>query len=60
MALQNGIVFGRPKAIVMEEFKQIYDPWKSGEITAVKAMQEIGIKKTTFYKLVKEHEGPLK
>lgn len=26
-----------------------------GEMTAVKAMQEAGVKKTTFYKLVKEY-----
>ncbi|MGM0878650.1 MAG: hypothetical protein ACQEWV_29190 [Bacillota bacterium] len=29
-------------------------------MTAVKAMGELGIKKTTFYKLVKEHEKDLK
>lgn len=34
--------------------------WKSGEMTAVKAMQEIGVKKTTFYKLVREYEGSSK
>ncbi|PUB02496.1 hypothetical protein C8K15_1091, partial [Paenisporosarcina sp. OV554] len=27
--------------------------------TAVKAMQEIGVKKTTFYKLVREYEESL-
>ncbi|MFE4706919.1 hypothetical protein ACWGJQ_23205 [Peribacillus simplex] len=56
MALQNGVPFGRPKATVTEEFKQFYDLWKSGEITAVKAMAELGVKKTTFYKLVKDYE----
>ncbi|WP_322789588.1 tripartite tricarboxylate transporter substrate-binding protein [Paenisporosarcina antarctica] len=35
---------------------EAYTSWKSGEITAVKAMQEIGVKKTTFYKLVREYE----
>ena len=51
VALQNGTIFGRPKVTVTEEFKEAYASWKSGEITAVKAMQEIGVKKTTFYKL---------
>ena len=60
LALKNGTVFGRPKARVTEEFKEVYDCWKSGEITAVKAMEELDIKKTTFYKLVKEHEKDLK
>jgi DNA invertase Pin-like site-specific DNA recombinase len=59
LALKNGAVFGRPKAQVTEEFKEVYDRWKSGEITAVKAMQEIGVKKTTFYKLVREYEETL-
>lgn len=60
LALQNGTAFGRPKAAITEEFEQVYNQWKSGEIKAVEAMQEIGVKKTTFYKLVKEHEGTLK
>ena len=60
LALKNGVAFGRPKVQVTEEFKEVYDRWKSGEITAVKAMEELDIKKTTFYKLVKEHEKDLK
>lgn len=60
LALKNGTVFGRPKAQVTEEFKEVYDRWKSGEITAVKAMEELDIKKTTFYKIVKEREKDLK
>ncbi|USK62507.1 recombinase family protein [Peribacillus asahii] len=60
LALQNGVAFGRPKATVTEEFKQVYHRWKNGEMTAVKAMEELGIKKTTFYKLVKEYEKDLK
>jgi DNA invertase Pin-like site-specific DNA recombinase len=59
VALQNGVAFGRPKATITEEFKQAYNRWKSGEITAVSAMQEIGVKKTTFYKLVREYERAL-
>jgi DNA invertase Pin-like site-specific DNA recombinase len=59
LALQNGTVFGRPKVTLTEEFVQVYNRWKAGEMTAVKAMQEIGVKKTTFYKLVKEYEGVL-
>jgi len=60
LALQNGVAFGRPKATVTEEFKEVYRQWKNGEMTAVKAMEELGIKKTTFYKLVKEYEKDLK
>ncbi|MFE4897935.1 recombinase family protein [Peribacillus butanolivorans] len=60
VALKNGVSFGRPKAQVTEEFKEVYDSWKAGEMTAVKAMAELGVKKTTFYKLVKEFEGDFK
>ena len=60
VALQNGVAFGRPKVQVTEEFKEVYDRWKSEEITAVKGMEELGVKKTTFYKLVKEYEKDFK
>ncbi|WP_311609776.1 hypothetical protein [Peribacillus simplex] len=58
--MQNGVPFGRPKAQVTEEFKEFYDLWKAGEMTAVKAMSELGVKKTSFYKLVKEYENDFK
>jgi DNA invertase Pin-like site-specific DNA recombinase len=56
VALKNGVAFGRPKVQVTEEFKEVYNRWKAGGMTAVKAMGELGVKKTTFYKLVKEYE----
>jgi hypothetical protein len=34
----------------------VYHRWKAGEMTAVKDMQEVDLKKTTFYKLVREYE----
>jgi len=57
VAQQNGVQFGRPKAEVSEEFIQAYTQWKAGEITATKAMEQAGMKRTTFYKLIKEYEG---
>lgn len=56
LALKNGIQFGRPTIFVSEEFKGVYKKWKAGELTAVEAMQEAGVKKTSFYKLVKVFE----
>ena len=56
LALQNGIQFGRPAVFVSEEFKEVYRKWKANELTAVEAMQEAGVKKTSFYKLVKALE----
>ncbi|QKX52789.1 recombinase family protein (plasmid) [Planococcus glaciei] len=44
LALKNGIQFGRTPVLVSEEFKEVYRKWKSGELTAVEAMQETGVK----------------
>ncbi len=55
-ALANGIKFGRPSIEITPEFIQAYRKWITGEITAVNAMNEAGLKKTTFYKMVKEYE----
>ena len=60
LALQNGVAFGRSKVQTTEEFKEVYNRWKAGEMTAVKVMGELGVKKTTFYKLVKEYEKEFK
>ncbi|MFC4713432.1 recombinase family protein [Planococcus dechangensis] len=56
LALKNGIQFGRTPVLVSEEFKEVYSKWKARELTAVEAMQEAGVKKTSFYKLVKALE----
>ena len=56
-ALSNGVIFGRPPIEITNEFIQSYRKWQSGEITAVKAMEEADMKKTSFYKMVKKYEG---
>lgn len=48
--------FGRPKAQYPAEWKVTYKAWKDGQITATAAMEKMGIKRTTFYKLVKRYE----
>ncbi len=55
-AKASGKYLGRPKANFPENWENIYNEWKSGSISAVKAMQLLGLKKTTFYKLVKIYE----
>lgn len=55
-AKASGKYLGRPKANFPENWENIYNEWKSGSITAVQAMKNIGLKKTTFYKLVKNYE----
>ncbi|WP_340701657.1 recombinase family protein [Brevibacillus borstelensis] len=63
IAKENGKHLGRPKvtldALSKEQRKQfdaLYPKWKDGEVTAVQFMNELGLKKTTFYKIVKEYE----
>ena len=46
--------YGRPKAQKPSNWDEVIEKWKQGEITAVKAMELTGTKKTTFYKLLKE------
>ena len=46
--------YGRPKAQKPSNWDEVIEQWKNGEITAVKAMELTGTKKTTFYKLLKE------
>ena len=52
----RGKQFGRPKATYPDNWQTVYEQWKNDSITAVKAMEILSIKRTTFYKLVKEFE----
>ncbi|HMM21818.1 MAG TPA: recombinase family protein [Selenomonadales bacterium] len=58
LALSEGRPYGRPQEYhIDDKFKAVYKQWKSGTITAVRAMELTGMKKVTFYKRVKEYEG---
>ena len=46
--------YGRPKAQKPNNWEEVITQWQNGKITAVKAMELTGTKKTTFYKLLKE------
>lgn len=52
-AKAKGKHFGRPKTEIPENWTKIMQQWHSGTITAKKAMELTGIKRTTFYKLAK-------
>ncbi|BCZ47582.1 DNA recombinase [Clostridium gelidum] len=47
---------GRPSAEYPVNFKEVYNSWKAKEINATKAMETLDLKRTTFYKLVKQYE----
>ncbi len=46
--------YGRPRAQKPSNWDEVIAQWKNGEISAVKAMELTNLKKTTFYKLLKE------
>lgn len=57
IAKAKGKHLGRPKTKLPEQWQEIYNRWKSNNITAVRAMKELKLAKSTFYKLVKQYEG---
>jgi DNA invertase Pin-like site-specific DNA recombinase len=59
VAKAKGKHLGRPVLKLPKEWDKLYKEWKAGKITAVKFMEEVNMKKATFYKKVKEYEGTL-
>ncbi len=53
---KTGRPTGRPVAECPENWESVFNRWKSGEITATAAMKELGLKRNTFYNLVRKHE----
>ena len=58
IARQNGKYKGR-KPIEMNEgkFVEVYARWKAGQCKGVEAMQELGLKPSTFYRRVRGYEA---
>lgn len=52
VAKANGKKFGRPQVKYPDNWDTVIKRWQAGEITATKAMELTGVKRTTFYKLV--------
>ena len=48
---------GRPKTEFPSNWEEQYNAWKAGKQTAKVTMDNLGLRKNTFYKLVKEHEA---
>ncbi|NFG31406.1 recombinase family protein [Clostridium botulinum] len=57
ISIKTNRAIGRPSLEYPLNWNETYDNWKAGEITAVKAMELTGLKKTSFYKLVKQYEN---
>ena len=57
LAKEQGKHLGRPKVNFPDNWEEQYDLWKAGKQTAKVTMNNLGLRKNTFYKLVKEHEA---
>ena len=52
-AKQTGKHLGRPKVVILENFNAVAKEWNDGKITAKEGMQLTGLKRSSFYKLLK-------
>lgn len=57
VAKLEGKYKGRKAIEYPKHWKKYYEMYKAGTIKAVDVMKLLGLKKTTFYKLVKQYEG---
>ncbi len=50
----RGRRFGRPKIQIPDNYDEIMREWHDGKISAKEAMERTGLKRTSFYRLIKE------
>ena len=55
-AKSKGKHLGRPKAVKPDNWEAVTQRWRAGEITAVEAMRQTGLKRGTFYAFAKQDE----
>jgi len=56
-AKARGRAMGRPPATYPADWNQVYAEWQAGTITAAAAMRRLGLRRTTYYALVKRHQA---
>jgi DNA invertase Pin-like site-specific DNA recombinase len=52
----KGKHMGRPKICIPNDFEKFYTEWKNGNTTATQCIKDLNLKRTSFYKLVKQYE----
>ena len=57
ISAKKGTHAGRPDIQRPQNWDEVYKSWKGEKITAVEAMKVLGLKKSSFYKLLKEYES---
>lgn len=55
-ARKKGKHLGRPIIKQPDNFNLVYEEWKAGKYTAKEAIQALGMKRSTFYRMVKIYE----
>jgi len=53
-AKKNGVIFGRPKSKMPEDFFDLVRGFKNGDISLEKALAQCGCSRATFYRKVQE------
>ena len=57
VARKKGKSFGRPRTPYPENWEEAYKQWRAGNLTAVMATERLGLKRSTFYNLVRKWEN---
>lgn len=57
IAKEQGKKLGKPAIQYPDNWKEVYNIWQSGSITAREAMKRTGLKPTSFYKLAKNYKA---
>lgn len=57
ISTKTGNSMGRPARQFPEGWKECYNNWKVGKLTATATMELLGLKRNTFYRLVKDYEN---
>lgn len=57
LARRRGVHFGPQKAEIPDGFEEIYLKWNHGKITANMAMQKLGMKRSSFYRMAHRYES---
>ncbi len=60
IAKAQGVKFGRPLYKLPDNWAEVYTKWKTKEITVTDAIEQLGMKRTTFYKYTKKYEEDIK
>ena len=53
-AKERNVQFGRPRAAKPDNWDEVITKWRNNSITAKEAMSKLNLKRTTFYKMLKE------